>query len=199
MLDARNIYRKATRKIYDFSPEQMRNLSAIIWLYRDQNHRFTGLVQYYFTRICSENDEVQGVLAPFDATLSDLQGIFKVFTATVTKIADIGEDEKRSLSISEKELLEAVTQYNSEADAVLKKLASFNKKYGKNPPSTNRGQHTARDVFEPHAKLLRSIIKQIDTVYRSAAAMASMCSDISLPMGKIDKEEDYNRRGTASS
>lgn len=33
MLDARNIYRKVTRKIYDFSPEQLQNLSAIVWLY----------------------------------------------------------------------------------------------------------------------------------------------------------------------
>jgi hypothetical protein len=32
MLDARNVYRKVTRKIYDFSPEQMRNLAAIaLW------------------------------------------------------------------------------------------------------------------------------------------------------------------------
>ena len=29
MLDARNVYRKVTRKIYDFSPEQMHNLAAI--------------------------------------------------------------------------------------------------------------------------------------------------------------------------
>jgi len=34
MLDARNIYRKVTRKIYDFSPEQLQNLTAIVWLYR---------------------------------------------------------------------------------------------------------------------------------------------------------------------
>src|SRR5258705_11190658 len=34
MLDARNVYRKVTRKIYDFSPEQMHNLAAIVWLYR---------------------------------------------------------------------------------------------------------------------------------------------------------------------
>ena len=36
MLDARNVYRKVTRKIYDFSPEQMHNLAAIVWLYRGQ-------------------------------------------------------------------------------------------------------------------------------------------------------------------
>ena len=33
MIDARAIFRKVTRKIYDFSPEQMRNLLAIVHLY----------------------------------------------------------------------------------------------------------------------------------------------------------------------
>ena len=45
MLDARNIYRKVTRKIYDFSPEQLQNLTAIVWLYRGQSDRFLALVQ----------------------------------------------------------------------------------------------------------------------------------------------------------
>jgi type I restriction enzyme M protein len=44
MLDARNIYRKVTRKIYDFSPEQQTNLNAIVWLYRGQQERFLKLV-----------------------------------------------------------------------------------------------------------------------------------------------------------
>ena len=47
MLDARNVYRKVTRKIYDFSPEQMQNLAAIVWLYRGQRERFLGLVKDY--------------------------------------------------------------------------------------------------------------------------------------------------------
>ncbi len=45
MIDARNIYRKVTRKIYDFTPEQLANLTAIVWLYRGQADRFLGLVQ----------------------------------------------------------------------------------------------------------------------------------------------------------
>ncbi|MBC7618601.1 MAG: N-6 DNA methylase, partial [Candidatus Saccharibacteria bacterium] len=44
MLDARNVYRKVTRKIYDFSPEQQANLAAIVWLYRGQQERFVALV-----------------------------------------------------------------------------------------------------------------------------------------------------------
>ena len=45
MLDARNVYRKVTRKVYDFSPEQLANLTSIIWLYRGESERFTELVK----------------------------------------------------------------------------------------------------------------------------------------------------------
>src|SRR5258708_16288203 len=54
MLDARNVYRKVTRKIYDFSPEQMRNLTAVVWLYRGQSERFVALVQTYLDRTTAE-------------------------------------------------------------------------------------------------------------------------------------------------
>jgi type I restriction enzyme M protein len=49
MLDARNVYRKVTRKIYDFSPEQQANLAAIVWLYRGQQARFVELVGQHIT------------------------------------------------------------------------------------------------------------------------------------------------------
>ena len=60
MLDARNVYRKVTRKIYDFSPEQMQNLAAIVWLYRGQRERFLGLVKDYFGRVCAESAAIPG-------------------------------------------------------------------------------------------------------------------------------------------
>lgn len=42
MLDARNIYRKVSRAVYDFSPEQQQNIAAIVWLYRGQGERFSA-------------------------------------------------------------------------------------------------------------------------------------------------------------
>ncbi len=54
MLDARQVFRKVTRKIYDFSPEQMHNLAAIIWLYRGEKKRFAKLVQGYLSTARSE-------------------------------------------------------------------------------------------------------------------------------------------------
>ncbi|HBO92803.1 MAG TPA: DNA methyltransferase [Gammaproteobacteria bacterium] len=50
MLDARNVYRKVTRKIYDFSPEQQQNLTAVVWLYRGEGERFVELVKHYIDK-----------------------------------------------------------------------------------------------------------------------------------------------------
>lgn len=85
MLDARGIYRKVTRAIVDFSPEQQQNIAAIVWLYRGQQERFLKLVRRYLqTAIdhgqaaaapltaCREALEAQcALLAPFVASLPE--------------------------------------------------------------------------------------------------------------------------------
>src|SRR5438045_7238777 len=58
MIDARNIYRKVTRKIYDFSPEQLQNLTSIVWLYRGEQDRFLDLLQSYLDRTLEEAEAV---------------------------------------------------------------------------------------------------------------------------------------------
>src|SRR5438876_6384783 len=65
MIDARNIYRKVTRKIYDFSPEQLQNLTAIVWLYRGQTDRFIALVQQHLERTLTEAAGIAGKAAAF--------------------------------------------------------------------------------------------------------------------------------------
>lgn len=65
MLDARNIYRKVTRKVYDFTPEQLKNLRAIIWLYREQTDRFLMLIKEYFETLVAESLAVSDQLNGF--------------------------------------------------------------------------------------------------------------------------------------
>lgn len=92
MIDAQNIYRKVTRRIYDFSPEQEQNILAIVWLYRGQTERYLHLLKDYCQRVLHEGqgcfakpavgsaplpafmtalDSAMSVLAPFFATLED--------------------------------------------------------------------------------------------------------------------------------
>jgi type I restriction enzyme M protein len=65
MLDARNVYRKVTRKIYDFSPEQLANLSAILWLHRGQQERYLDLVADHLGRVLIEAAASQAPLQAF--------------------------------------------------------------------------------------------------------------------------------------
>ncbi|MCH7695960.1 MAG: N-6 DNA methylase, partial [Proteobacteria bacterium] len=76
MLDARNVYRKVTRKIYDFSPEQMKNLSAIVWLYRGEHERFLKLVEDYLQNTV---DAAQDTTEPIDAFTTSLEELLKTF------------------------------------------------------------------------------------------------------------------------
>ena len=54
MLDARSVYRQVTRRIYDFSPEQHKNLLSIVWLYRGESERFVDLVSDYLWSVLDE-------------------------------------------------------------------------------------------------------------------------------------------------
>jgi type I restriction enzyme M protein len=178
MLDARSVYRKVTRKIYDFSPEQMQNLAAIIWLYRGQQPRFLTLVRDYLGRICAESAAVPSALAPFAATLVDLRGRFAALTEAVAKHADVDAEKKQALADGVTELREATTPYEADSKQLLAGLAAFGGKYGKTPPDKNDAQHAARKAFEPHADAVRGLVKQVDLLYKLAARVADLGAGI---------------------
>ena len=193
MLDARNVHRKVTRKIYDFSPEQMRNLAAIVWLYRGQRGRFLGLVKDYLGRICAESAAVPAVLASFETTLADLRGRFDALAKAAAKNVDIDADKKQSLADAVAELREAATLYEVDAKKLLASLAAFGQKYAKSLPDKNDAQHAARKAFDPHAEAIRGLVKQVDLLYKLAARVA----DVGAELAADDViSAAYDRRAT---
>ncbi len=94
MLDARNVYRKVTRKIYDFSPEQQQNLTAIVWLYRGEGQRFIELVQDYIdkticeARYCEFSEE--RMCSPVPDFISELDKLGKAFQPYLDKLEQQG-------------------------------------------------------------------------------------------------------------
>jgi type I restriction enzyme M protein len=193
MLDARNVYRRVTRKIYDFSPEQMQNLAAIIWLYRGQQKRFLGLVKNYLGRICAESAAVTGVLAPFETTLADLRARFDALAKAAAKHAEIDADKKHSLGEAVMELREAATLYEADAKKLLSSLVAFGQKHAKALPDKNDAQHAARKAFDPHAEAIRGLIKQMDLLYKLAARMADLGAELTADDAI---SADYDRRAT---
>jgi type I restriction enzyme M protein len=93
MIDARNIYRKVTRKIYDFSPEQEQNIFAIVWLYRGETDKYLDLVASYghrmlieamgfFTAQDDNGDQIEP-LPSFIASLDTLRNAMQPFLNTL--------------------------------------------------------------------------------------------------------------------
>ena len=82
MLDARNIHRKVSRAIYDFSPEQQKNIAAIVWLYRGQSDRFLELVESYLAQAVKEGQATGEPLGIFEKALGKLIGLAEPFAAS---------------------------------------------------------------------------------------------------------------------
>jgi type I restriction enzyme M protein len=141
MLDARTIYRKVTRKIYDFSPEQLANLTAVVWLYRGEQERFLGLVRGYFAELCEAVAAVDGALGAFEAGLGELDD-------------------------------QSYRAYRTDRADLTTKLEAFVAQRQADLPSSNDDQHAARMAFDSLAEGGRGLIKQVDLLYKLAAADA---------------------------
>ena len=184
MLDARNVYRKVTRKIYDFSPEQMRNLAAILWLYRGQRGRFLGLVADYLGRVCTEGARIQDALDPFETTLAELCGRFTALAGWAAGLSDLDPAKGRAFSVAITELSETDTLYEADARKLLGSLDVFIDSplppiAGQEPREINAAQHAARKHFEPIAEAIRGLVKQVDLLYKLAARTADLGAELS--------------------
>ncbi len=178
MLDARSVYRKVTRKIYDFSPEQMRNLSAIVWLYRGQQRRFLELVKSYLSRVCKESACVEAALDPFQGGLADLRDRVDILAKAVTKHARLGADKKQALADAVVELTEATNLHLPDARKVVADLNTFNTKYAKALPIANSDQHRSRRDFDACSEAVRRLVKQVDLLYKLAARIVDLGAEL---------------------
>lgn len=179
MIDARNVFRKVTRKINDFSPEQMQNLAAIVWLYRGQRDRFLGLVTNYLSRVCVECVAVPAVLTSFEATLADLRGRFDAIDHAVMKRAAIEADRERSLTDATSELREAAMSYSADAKKALAGLSVFVDKCAESVPATNDAQRVAREAFVASGDALHGLVKQVDLLHKLAARVTAIAGEMS--------------------
>ncbi|MEH2057066.1 MAG: class I SAM-dependent DNA methyltransferase [Nostoc sp.] len=97
MIDARNVYRVVTRKIRDFSEEQLQNITAIAWLYRGQQERYLGLVGEYLNKTHQEAGTIEGVLTQLESPLAKLTQMLHTFSdrlgASLPLLKDLPEVE----------------------------------------------------------------------------------------------------------
>ncbi len=206
MLDARGVYRKVTRKVYDFTPEQLANLTAIVWLYREQPERFVELVRQYFEFICRESHGVLAVFTPFDEKRYEAIGLVDRFITDAKKAKDIDAVRLAAVADALKELKDSVSGYEADRDKLLAGLTGFAKSYAKKAPADNAIQHRARKAFDPIAAELRGLVKQADLLYKLAVRVRDSANAFADdPSGKADESVTeavdglFDRRGLSRS
>jgi type I restriction enzyme M protein len=168
MLDARNIFRKVSRSLCDFSPEQQKNIAAIVWLYRGQADRFLRLVESYLAEAVTLGKAANPPLAAFALSLDKLIALMKPFAI-----------EKRApdpLSESWKELAAATALATTDREAFAKDANVQAAAWGKGKNRDNAALHKARKALHPLAERCRNLTKQVDL----AVKLAGRVVDIAL-------------------
>jgi type I restriction enzyme M protein len=158
MLDARNVYRKVTRKIYDFSPEQLQNLTAIVWLYRSQSDRFLALVQTYLDRTIHEASAIANSADAFRAAYVALVDSAAPFIETLPY-----ESPLRAL-IRERD--NAVKRCSESFEQWTARVAGD---WMTPCEPTIAAQKSRQTELEPLAEACRDLIKDVDLVSKLAA------------------------------
>lgn len=151
MLDARNVYRKVTRKIYDFSPEQLANLTSIVWLYRGQTSRFLSLARQHL---------VNSVDAARVAKLS-LREYMQAVSALVATLKPL---------VSAAGNIDAKLAANEACRSFFADVAAFGEmlEQAKAIPeqASNAALHKASESLSPLADSSRDLIRAADHLYK---------------------------------
>lgn len=167
MLDARHIFRKVSRAVCDFSPEQQKNIAAIVWLYRSQSDRFLKLVESYLASAIAGGKAATVPLAVFEDALSKLVALTETFAKLMRENDPLAEPWAE-LTTARATLTVDVEAFGKEAAAQATAWMDAGR--------DNAGLNVARVGLHPLADRCRDLTKQIDL----AAKLAGRVIDIAL-------------------
>ena len=171
MLDVRNIYRKVSRAIFDFSPEQQKNIAAIIWLYRGQSDRFLELVESYLAQAVVEGQMTTEPLAVLQEALSKLIRLAEAFAVGKRDPDPLAETWKE-LTSAQSTLSAGIEEFAAEVAA---RAVEWNES-GNGGARDNAVLHAAREGLHGVTERCRNLTKQIDL----AAKLAGRTVDIAV-------------------
>lgn len=175
MIDARNVYRKVTRKINDFSPEQLKNLSSIIWLYRGEEDRFLELVNSYQEKAIEEKEALATSKETFEKKYKEIYALVQKFC----------KDEK--IKLEELELCKPVTELNKTFFEDINSISIKLKKLENAKKQTISHLNKLQEELNPISKSCEDLAKDSDLFLKSFLKLTDSLKEKSIS----DKKETF--------
>ena len=178
MIDARNIYHKVTRKIYDFSPEQLQNQLAIVWLYRGQADRFLNLVFGYLRSMLYEISYCYRPRTPDSLEPAPLFGYVTALNELIACIEPFTDtlDHEAAHAETMKQLVESMVAFHQHIDGFQSAIDEE-----KDPWQKQRKTATAlKQAVQRLARLVeasRDLSRQADAVFKLVCRLIEICEN----------------------
>jgi len=191
MIDARDIFRKVTRKIYDFSPEQLQNILSMIWLYRGESNRFHHLVSHYLSKSLNESlkcfnvkddeDKETRPIAEYIENISKLRESLQPFIAS---LPENGEQREicQQLDDTMKSFINKVNEFE--------KISNEENRWRNEQDQEKVNLKQLVDRLSSFTKQSRDLVKQAELMYRLMNRLIDLC----LNKLKARKNEKWDNR-----
>ncbi|HRJ27377.1 MAG TPA: N-6 DNA methylase [Fimbriimonadaceae bacterium] len=156
MLDARNVHRRVTRKIYDFSPEQLQNLLSIVWLYRGETGRFWKLIEEYLERSVVELEA--SVFPPRENPIAKFQTALNAAAELVLPFVQAQEGHEVSTALVQ-DFVATQTDIQREIEVLL----DVTPRSRQSLDGFGRNEHSGvSDIIHHHVEGVRDLIRSMD-------------------------------------
>jgi len=168
MIDARNIYRRYqdSRRIFEFSLEQLKNITAIVWLYRGESEKYINLIKEYLSSLVSESLLVENKINDYNSHLSKLNAKVNAFYKVIEKNKVFEKDKIEVFKNKLDELKEINELYEKEFSKFFNSLKKYLEKYENNIPEDNTTQIKMNTAFNSLHDEVKGIIKHIESTFK---------------------------------
>ena len=119
-IDSRNYYTVVDRTLNEWSEWQMKNLNAIVWLYRGEKGKYAKLLQDYWTQIINDCKELDTEFESVSVLLKGYGEKLKPLRVQILDIIKNAEDINQLLPLND-----LLKKYTTELNASLKALCEY--------------------------------------------------------------------------
>ncbi len=190
LIDARNIYRKVTPKIFDFTSEQLKNLSAIVWLYRGEKEKFLGLIQDYFGQLNDECKKINHQVSRFAEELNTVSATVEKQGGRLQKSKKAENKALQEFQKSLSELRKTMKEFQRAKVKTGPEIDRFVKLLFRSSSESNGRQHRLSKEFKTGAEKIRDLLKLIEQCARLSVRAVGQLRKIGEETGGILEKDE---------